>query len=161
MGVQRAVGPDESGFGGGQLAAAVHHLANGPHALHFGGEGLDEFDAQVGRGVTAPWRHQGVHGTTQGRVEQGGKPAAVHRTQRVHVVQAWGTLKNGLACADLDEHKVECFGDAGVGQFAAEQALHDLQAGFACHLILACHAGTSTCIQPLADFFFLGQPSLK
>ena len=161
MGVQGAVGPDQPGFGGGQLAAAVHHLANGTHALHFGGEGFDELDAQVGRGVAATGRHHGVDGAAQGRVEQGGKPAAVHRAQRVHVVQAWRALKNGLAGADLDEHKVECFGDAGVGQFAAEQALHDLQAGFACHLILACHAGTSTCIQPLADFFFLGQPSLK
>jgi hypothetical protein len=161
MGIQGAVWPDQPCFGGGQLAAAVHHLANGPHALHFGGEGFDQFDAQVGCGVAASGRHHGVHRAAQGRVEQGGKPAAVHGAQWVHVVPARRALKDGLACADFHQGEVQRLGDAGVGQLAAEQALHDFQAGFAGHLVRAGHTRACASLQALAYHLLLGQPGFE
>jgi hypothetical protein len=91
------------------------------------------------------------------RVEQGGKPAAVHGAQRVHVIQTRVPLKNGLAFADFDQHKVQGFGNAGVGQLAAQQALHDFQAGFAGHLVRAGHTRASAGIQALAHDTLLGQ----
>ena len=78
----------------------------------------------------------------------------------LHTMLRVGNLENGLACTDLDQHKVECFGNTGVRQFATEQALHDLQTGLAGHLIRLSHAGPSACIHALAHHLFLGQPIL-
>jgi hypothetical protein len=66
-----------------------------------------------------------------------------------------------LAFTDFDQHKIQGFGNAGVRQLAAQQPLHDLQAGFARNLVRAGYAGASACIEALAHDTFLGQPAVQ
>ena len=86
VGVERAIGADQLRFGRGQLAPAVDDAADGAHALHLGGEGLEDVHAQLGGGAGAARWHLGVHGAAQCRVQQGGEPATVHCAHGVEVL---------------------------------------------------------------------------
>ena len=93
------------------------------------------FTLQLGGGVGAAGRHLGVHGAAQGRVQQGGKPAAVHRAHGVEVLLARSALEHGGAVAHLHDGEVQRLRDGRVRQGARQHALHHLQPGFAGDLV--------------------------
>ena len=84
----------------------------------------------------------------------------MHCAQWVQVLHAGRALEYGQARADLDQHKVQRFGHVRVGQLAAQQALHDLQAGFARDLLGVGHTGAGPGIHACAHLAFLDQPGL-
>ena len=156
MGVQRAVWAHQTGMGSGQLPSTVKHLANGAHALYFGADGFDHLHTQVRRGVGAALRHFGVHGAAQGRVEQGGKPAAVHTAHGVEMGLARGALKHGQAIADFDQDEVHGATNGRGMQFTRHHALHELQACARQHLA---HRGDAHGQLPCTNSFFFSDPS--
>ena len=115
-------------------------------------------------GVAPARRHQGVHRAADRRIEQRGIPAAMHRAERVVVLELRRAPECRLAGLDRDQREVQRFGDVRIGQFAGQHGLHDLHAGLVGHSFGVGQAGFAAAGQQLdahrrAFFHPLGQGS--
>ena len=110
MRIQLAVRPDDAALGCGQLLAAVDHRANGAQRSGFVRGRPNDVDAQLGRGVAPARRHQRMHRAAHRRIEQRGIPAAMHRAQRVVVLELRRALESRLAGLDGDQREVQRLG---------------------------------------------------
>jgi translocation and assembly module TamB len=124
--VQRAVGARQPRLRGRQLAAAVHDLAFGPHALHLGADRAHQVHAQFRRGV----------GAAAGIIVCTAQPSAESsrwRTSR-RARRPWDWRAPGRACPGtrrgprrLHQPEVQRAHDGRGRQLAAQHGLHHLQ----------------------------------
>jgi hypothetical protein len=139
----------------------MDNLAFSPHAWSLGADGAHQIHAQLGRGVAAPWRHHGVNGTAQSRVQQRGIPAAVDGAHGIEVGGAWCALKNGTARFNLHDQKIQRFGNRSVGNVATQHGLHDFQTRQAGDLFWSGHARSWASVQSGVYGLLLCQPAVK
>jgi hypothetical protein len=139
----------------------MDYLALGPHPWCLGADGAYQVHAEFGRRVATAHRQHGVDRAAQRRIQQRGIPAAMDGSHRIEVRRPRCALEQRAALIDFQQDEIQSAGDGRVGQFAAQQGLHDLQPALAGQLLRPSHPRSRAALQPRQHFALLGQPGLE
>ena len=115
-------------FGNDQVAACIDHFAF-REDRHVEGQGTAHLDVQVRRAVAFAGRQDRVRGAARDRVEHGGGETAVHAAHGIRVVFIRRGREDDSAVLDRVCIHGHGLGNAGPGEQALRERLHQLQAG--------------------------------